>query len=160
MGLFLRNELKQFSAKINLFSNKKMSLKMVSAKYRPFVRTGATYTISLETCTWIGRALFCCGHNIINSWHTFYWLGLYWDSTHWSLGYFDKEIKKQFFISFSDWWLGYPMNVTGLYWLQVNICSGNGLCRQATAIKWADIDPVLCRQMASPGHNVLINWWR
>ena len=49
------------------------------------------------------------------------------------------------------------MNVTGIYWLQVNIGSGNGLCRQAKAIKWVDIDPVLCRQMASPGHNVLID---
>ena len=27
--------------------------------------------------------------------------------------------------------LGYPMNVTELYWLQVNIGLGNGLCRQA-----------------------------
>ena len=54
----------------------KMSLKMVSAKYRPFVRTVETYTISLETCTWIGCALFCCGHNIIDSRHTFYWLVL------------------------------------------------------------------------------------
>ena len=54
----------------------KMSLKIVSAKYRPIVGTGATYTISLEICTRIGCALFCCGHNIINSWHTFYWLGL------------------------------------------------------------------------------------
>ena len=54
----------------------KMSLKTVSAKYRPFVGTGATYTISLEICTRIGCALFCCGHNIIDSWHTFYWLGL------------------------------------------------------------------------------------
>ena len=36
MGLFPRNELKQFSAKRNLFSNKKMSLEVVSAKYRPF----------------------------------------------------------------------------------------------------------------------------
>ena len=25
-------------------------------------------------------------------------------------------------------------------------------------VKWVDIDPVLCRQMASPGHNVLIIW--
>ena len=75
---------------------------MVSAKYRPFVGTGATYTISLEICTRIGRALFCCGHNIIDSWHTFYWLGLEWDLTRWFLGYFNKEIKKQFFISFSD----------------------------------------------------------
>ena len=105
-------------------------------------------------------SFFCCGHNIIDSWHTFYWLGLLWDLTHWSLGDLNKEIKKQFFTSFSDWWLGYPMNVTGLWWLQVNIGSGNGLCRQAKAIKWVDIDPVLCRQMASPGHNVLINWWR
>ena len=32
------------------------------------------------------------------------------------------------------------MNVTGLYWLQVNIGSGNGLCRQAKAIKRVDID--------------------
>ena len=35
------------------------------------------------------------------------------------------------------------MNVTGLNWLQVNIGSGNGLCRQAKAIKWVDIDPGL-----------------
>ena len=54
----------------------KMSLKMVSAKYRPFVGTGATYTISLEMCTRIGCALFCCVHDIIDSWHTFYWQGL------------------------------------------------------------------------------------
>ena len=84
----------------------KMSLKMVSAKYRPFVGTGATYTITLEICTQIGCALFCRGHNIIDSWHTFYWLGLQWDLTHWSLGDLNKEIKKQFFTSFSDWWLG------------------------------------------------------
>ena len=34
---------------------------------------------------------------------------------------------------FRDWFagLGYPMNVTELYWLQANIGLGNGLCRQA-----------------------------
>ena len=55
---------------------------------------------------------------------------------------------------FRDWFagLGYPMNVTEFYWLQVNIGLGNGLCRQAKS-HWVDIDPVLCRQMASPGHN-------
>ena len=159
-GLVPQERIKTIFSQNKPIFKQKMSWKMVSAKYWPFVGTGATYTISLETCTWIGCALFCCGHNIIDSWHTFYWLGLEWDSTHWSLGDVDKEIKKQFFTSFSDLSLGYPMNVTGLYWLQVNIVSGNGLCRQTKAIKWVDIDPVLCRQMASPGHNVLINWWR
>ena len=34
---------------------------------------------------------------------------------------------------FRDWFagLGYPMNVIELYWLQVNIGLGNGLCCQA-----------------------------
>ena len=43
----------------------KMSLKVVSAKYRAFVGTGATYTISLEICTRIGKSVLaklyiCC----------------------------------------------------------------------------------------------------
>ena len=42
----------------------KMSLKMVFAKYRPFVGTGATYTISLEICTQIGCDLLCCDPKI------------------------------------------------------------------------------------------------
>ena len=49
------------------------------------------------------------------------------------------------------------MNVTGTYWLQVNIGLANGLCRQAKAIKWAKCDPVLCCQIASPGPNELID---
>ena len=34
---------------------------------------------------------------------------------------------------FRDWFagLGYPVNVAELYWLQVNIGLGNGLCRRA-----------------------------
>ena len=59
-----------FSQNKRIFKQKR-SLKMVSAKYRPFVETGATYTISLIIWTRIGCALFCCGHNIIDSWHTF-----------------------------------------------------------------------------------------
>ena len=75
-GLVPQERIKTIFSQNKHISKQKMSLKMVSAKYRPFVGTGATYTISLEICTRIGCALFCCGHNIIDSWHTFYWLGL------------------------------------------------------------------------------------
>ena len=75
-GLVPQERIKTIFSQNKPIFKQKMSWKMVSAKYRPFVGTGATYTITLETCTWIGCALFCCGHNIIDSWHTFYWLGL------------------------------------------------------------------------------------
>ena len=75
-GLVPQERIKTIFSQNKPIFKQKMSLKMVSAKYRPFVRTGATYTISLEICTRIGCALFCCGHNITDSWHTFYWLGL------------------------------------------------------------------------------------
>ena len=101
-GLVPQERIKTIFSQNKPIFKQKMSLKIVSAKYRPFVGTGATYTISLEICTRIGCALFCCGHNIIDSWHTFYWLGLLWDLTHWFLGDLNKEIKKQFCTSFSD----------------------------------------------------------
>ena len=47
------------------------------------------------------------------------------------------------------------MNVTGLYWWEVNIGSGNGLVQANT---WANVDPDLCRHMVSPGHNELIDY--
>ena len=75
-GLVPQKRIKTIFSQNKPIFKRKMSLKMVSTKYRPFVGTGATYTISLEICTRIGCALFCCGHNIIDSWHTFYWLGL------------------------------------------------------------------------------------
>ena len=75
-GLVPQERIKTIFSQNKPIFKQNMSWKMVSAKYWPFVGTGATYTISLETCTWIGCALFCCGHNIIDSWHTFYWLGL------------------------------------------------------------------------------------
>ena len=68
-GLVPQERIKTISVKINLFSNKKWAWKWC-------LGTGATYTISLEIYTRIACALFCCGHNIIDSWHTFYWLGL------------------------------------------------------------------------------------
>ena len=75
-GLVPQERIKTIFSQNKPIFQQKMSLKTVSAKYRPFVGTGATYTISLEICTRIGCALFCCAHNIIDSWHTFYWLGL------------------------------------------------------------------------------------
>ena len=75
-GLVPQERIKTIFSQNKHIFKQKMSLKMVSAKYRPFVGTGATHTISLEICTRIGCAFFCCGHNIIDSWHTFYWLGL------------------------------------------------------------------------------------
>ena len=75
-GLVPQERIKTIFSQNKPIFKQKMSLKMVSAKYRPFVGTGETYTISLEICTRIGCALFCCGHNIIDSLHTFYWLGL------------------------------------------------------------------------------------
>ena len=72
-GLVPQERIKTIFSQNKPIFKQKMSLKMVSAKYRPFVGTGATYTISLEICTRIGCALFCCGHD---SWHAFYWLGL------------------------------------------------------------------------------------
>ena len=75
-GLIPQERIKTIFSQNKPIFKQKMSLKMVSAKYRAFVGTGATYTISLEICTRIGCALFCCGHNIIDSWHTFYKLGL------------------------------------------------------------------------------------
>ena len=70
-GLVPQERIKTIFSQNKHIFKQKMSLKMVSAKYRPFVGTGATYTISLEICTQIGCALFCCGHSIIDSWHTF-----------------------------------------------------------------------------------------
>ena len=70
-GLVPQERIKTIFSQNKPIFKQKMSLKMVSAKYRPFVGTGATYTISLEICTRIGCALFCCGHYIIDSWHTF-----------------------------------------------------------------------------------------
>ena len=89
----------------------KLSLKMVSTKYRPFVGTGATYTISLEICTRIGCALFCCGHNIIDSWHTFYWLGL-------------QKLKSNFsLVSVIDgWgiqWMSLELLITSKHWFRL-----------------------------------------
>ena len=75
-GLVSQERIKTIFSQNKPIFKQKMRLKMVSAKYRPFVGTGATYTISLQICTRIGCALFCCGHNITDSWHTFYWLGL------------------------------------------------------------------------------------
>ena len=62
---------------------------------------------------------------------------------------------------FSDWWLRVllwscpNMNVTGPRWWSVNIVSGNGLV--PSVITWANIDPDICRHMASLGHKVLID---
>ena len=50
------------------------------------------------------------------------------------------------------------MNITGPYLLQVNNGSGNGLVpsgNKAEAITWANVDPDLCRHIASLGHNEL-----
>ena len=47
-------------------------------------------------------------------------------------------------------WNCLQMNVIGRYWWEVNIGSGNG-------ITWDNVDPDLCRQMASLGHYELIN---
>ena len=153
MCLLLGNELKQFSAKINLIANKKWAWKCCLQNIGHFVWASATYTISHEICTRLGRALFCCGHNIINSWHTVYWLGLLWDLTHWSLGDLNKEIRKQFFNFFQLMSLDLTDHKSTLVYVMA--CA----VRQK-AIKWVNIDPVLCRQMASPGHNELIDWCR
>ena len=47
------------------------------------------------------------------------------------------------------------MNVTGPYWLEVNIVSGKGLVLRQQAITWANVDSDLHRYMVSPGHNAL-----
>ena len=75
-GLVPQKRIKTIFSQNKPIFKQKMSLKMVSAKCRPFVGTGATYTISLEICTRIACALLCCGHDIIDSLHTFFWLGL------------------------------------------------------------------------------------
>ena len=104
-GLVPQERIKTIFGQNKPIFKQKMSLKMVSAKYRPFVGTGAIYTISLEICTRICCALFFCGHNIIDSWHTFYWLGLLWDLTHWSLGDFNKKLKSNCsLVSVIDGW--------------------------------------------------------
>ena len=162
MGLLLGNELKQFSAKINLFANKKkLAWKCYLQNIGHFVWASATYTISHEICTRPGCALFCCGHNIINSWHTVYSLGLLWDLTHWSLGDLNNEIRKQFFKLFfviDDW--GIQLMSLDLTDHKSTLVYVMACAVRQKAIKWVNIDPVLCRQMASPGHNELINWWR
>ena len=85
---------------------------------------------------------------------------LYWCPilTHWP-----KFKLSGFQVHFSDWWLGhlswnfFQVNVFGLHWWWVNIFSGNirlGALRQQ-AITWANVDPDLCRHMASLVHNEL-----
>ena len=57
-GLVPQERIKTLFSQNKPIFKQKMSLKMVSAKYRPFVGTGAIYTISLEICTRIGCAFF------------------------------------------------------------------------------------------------------
>ena len=45
-------------------------------------------------------------------------------------------------------WNGPNINVTELHWWSVN---------RQQAITWANVDPDLCRHMASLGHNELMN---
>ena len=66
MGLFLNNELKQFSAKINLFSNKKWAWKWCLRNIGHLSGPVRHTLYPLKYAHGLA-VLFCCGHNIIDS---------------------------------------------------------------------------------------------
>ena len=80
--------------------------------------------------------------------------------SHWTRGHLKEILDKYFKANSCDWWVRYPLwncshvNGTGTHWWIVKIGSGNGLVPSGNkSLILVNIDPDLCRHMASLGHN-------
>ena len=80
--------------------------------------------------------------------------------SHWTRGHLKEILDKYFKANSRDWWVRYPLwncshvNGTGTHWWIVKMGSGNGLVPSGNkSLILVNIDPDLCRHMASLGHN-------
>ena len=128
----------------------------------PCVWAGAIYSISYEIYTGLCCVLFCCDQFTVHV----LWVRLIISFNSLAFRRFEcnfRNIIVKLILMIDGWCISYMKLLSSKWHLTLLMTSQQwfrwwlGAEKAASHITWTNVEPVLCRHMASPGHNVLRN---